>query len=258
MIAKRDIYDENFKLLIRKGTKVSCKVLEKLTKHGYYNPEDIISSKEAGTVTKKANIRNTERFELPNIILGDIIFESENKPWGIYVNALCNYLDWIYTHSINVSLISMKLAAELKYNYKELWNLGLGALLHDIGKLVIPKTIISKPGSLNDIEMNYVRRHCELGARTLEHFCLPKECTDVVLHHHERLDGSGYPEGLKADEISCNAKIVMIADAVDAITSGRPYRAPKKMDDAIKILKDEKGRYSFELIKLLETVLDLS
>jgi len=168
---------------------------------------------------------------------------------------LSNYVDWLYTHSIDVAVISLMMAIELGYSDEELFNIGLGTLLHDIGKLLIPKSIIQKPETLTDMEMSLVRQHCELGKSSLEGFNFPKEYTDIVMQHHERLDGSGYPKGLKGGEICRNARIVMIADAVDAITAYRPYRQPQAMDAAIKKLRDEKERYPQEFISLLEKIL---
>lgn len=270
MIAKRDIYDRNSNLLVAKGTEITDTIIKRLERLGLYNPKDIFDSEETinqnsksesvisitQDFSKKINIRNAKYLELPNKILSTIIFESKNKPWFMYINALSNYLDWIYTHSINVSLISTMMAVELKYNDKELWNISLGAFLHDLGMLLVPKFILSKPEPLNDMEMKYVQQHCELGMSTLKPLSLPKECTDVIMEHHERLDGSGYPRGIKGDEISRNAKIVMIADVIDEITSGRTYRGPMEMEDAFIIVKENKEKLSQELIELLEKILN--
>lgn len=164
-------------------------------------------------------------------------------------------MDWLYTHSVDVAIISLMMAVELGYSDEELTNLGIGAMLHDIGKLLIPKSIIQKPESLTGTEMSLIRQHCELGMSSLESFNLPKEYTDIVMQHHERLDGSGYPKGLRGDEICHNSRIVMIADTIDAITSYRPYRQPQSIDAAIKELRDEEEKYSQELISLLEKIL---
>ncbi|MEA4846345.1 MAG: HD domain-containing phosphohydrolase [Clostridiaceae bacterium] len=264
-LSKEDIYDENGILLLCKGQKMTDAVIAKLKRFGSYKSEEpvdpdakqkVVSSPVIQTFGARKNIRNDRILEYPNKILSTIIFESKTKPWWIYVNALSNYVDWIYTHSIDVAIISLMIAVELGYNDEELWNMGLGAFLHDIGKLLVPKPIIQKPGRLTDMEMVYMRQHCELGMSSLEPFCLPKKCTDIVLQHHERLDGSGYPKGLRGDEICRNARIVMIADAADAITSGRPYKQPRKIDAAIKILRNEKEKYSQELITLLEKILE--
>lgn len=209
----------------------------------------------AQALEKRINIHNDHSLQYSKMILSTIIDTSKTKSWWMLANALGNYVDWLYTHSIDVAIISIMIAVELEYSNEELWNLGLGAFLHDIGKLMIPKDIIQKPGSLTDIEINSMRQHCELGLNLLEPFSLSKECTDIVLQHHERLDGSGYPNGLKEDEICRSAKIVMIADAVDAITSVRPYKQPKEIDTAIRILRSDEEKYSKELVDLLQNML---
>lgn len=152
-------------------------------------------------------------------------------------------------------MISLMMAAELGYRDHELLNMGLVTLLHDVGMLLVPKNILLKPVPLTDTEMSYIRQHCQLGMSSLEEFKLSKEYTDIVLQHHERLDGSGYPKGLMSEEICYNAKIVMIADSVASITSFRPYRQPQSIDTAIKILRDDKEKYSQELVTLLEKIL---
>lgn len=264
-LTKEDIYDKNGILLLGKGQKMTNSVITKLKKLGSYKPEEsinfdvkqsVVPSPIAQAFGERMNIRNDRVLEYPYKVLSTIMFESKTKPWWIYVNALGNYVDWIYTHSIDVAIISLMIAVELGYTDEELWNIGLGAFLHDVGKLLIPKPIIQKPGPLNDMEMVYIRQHCELGMSSLEPFCLPKECTDIVLHHHERLDGSGYPKGLKGDDICRNTRIVMIADVVDAITSGRPYKPPQEMGAAIKILRSDERKYSKDLVSVLEKILE--
>ena len=200
------------------------------------------------------SVRNFSRLEEANRILSDIIFESKTKPWWIHVNALSNYVDWLYSHSINVATISLMIASELEYREEEMMNLGVAALLHDVGMLLVPKAILQKEAPLTETEMELVKQHCELGLSSLAGFDLPKEYMDVVLQHHERMDGSGYPKKLKGEVISYNARIVMVADAVDGITSSRPYKKARTMRQAIDILREEK-KYAPELIGLAENVL---
>ncbi len=203
----------------------------------------------------KINFKDRKNLQYVEKVLRDILKYSEKKPWWIFINALRNYVDWLYIHSVNVAIISMMIATEISYKDEELWELGLGAFLHDAGKLLIPKSIIEKPDFLNDIEMSYVRQHCELGVNALKACYAPKVCTDIVMKHHERLDGSGYPEGLTRSEIELNSRIVMIADVVDAIISGRPYRASRKMNEAIRVLKSEKEKYDEDMINILEMII---
>ena len=117
----------------------------------------------------------------------------------------------------------------------------LGGLLHDLGKIAVPDRVLLKPGPLNREEFAFIRKHPETGAvivRPLEPFTAPEA---VVLHHHERLDGKGYPSGLRGSEIPIAARIVSVSDAFDAITSDRPYRAGKSVDTAMQILQDGRG-----------------
>lgn len=271
-IAKKDIYDKNGVLLLGKGQKITDKVVEKLKRFGSYKPYDSVNLsykqnaaavqvEQTATVPilqafgERMRISNKRILERPTNVVNTIIFDSKAEPWWIYVNTLGNYVDWVYTHSINVAMISLMIAEKLGYSDKELWDIGLGAFLHDVGKLMIPKDILNKPGSLSNIEMRYMQQHCELGMSSIKIYSLKKECTDVILQHHERLDGNGYPKGLKGHEICGNAKITMVADAIDAITTGRPYKKAEDIDSAIRMLKNEEEKYPQELISLLETIL---
>ena len=115
--------------------------------------------------------------------------------------------------------------------------LRLGALLHDVGKLAVPSSVLLKRGPLTEAEFGQMRRHPAAGARMLETLGAPPTILPVVLHHHERWDGSGYPAGHKGEEIPLEARILCIADSFDAMTSTRPYRAPKLPDEAMAELE---------------------
>jgi putative nucleotidyltransferase with HDIG domain len=263
---KKDIYDDSGRLLLSKGHKVSGNAKRTLQKFGAFLPEksDDLNNKPDGilspiihTFGARKNISDNRIMEQPHRILTSILFSSKDKPWWIYVNALSNYVEWIYTHSIDVAMISLMLAIELGYSDKEQWELGLGAFLHDVGMLLIPESIIQKPGPLTDMERLCIRQHCELGISSLKSFNLPKACTDIVLQHHEHPDGSGYPKGLKDNEISRNAQIVMIADTLDRISSPQPYSQAQTINAAINILKNDERKYPQELVFSLGRVLEL-
>lgn len=260
----KDIYDINGMLLLRKGQKVTAKTKARLDKIGTYilkKPNDVDDNQEdvlapiLMELGERINIHDYNILTQPNEILNTLLFESKAQPWWIYVNALSNYEEWIYTHSINVAMISIMIAVEMGYSDEELFNIGLGALMHDVGMLLVPKSIIEKKSKLTDYEMNIVKQHCELGKSSLEGFNLSHEYIDIIMQHHERLDGSGYPYGLKGYEICRNARIVMVANSIDAITSYRPYRPPYDMNTAIEILRSEEGKYPQEIITLLERIL---
>lgn len=164
---------------------------------------------------------------------------------------LQRFSSWVYEHSVNVALISTILAVELGYDEKSMRELCIGALLHDIGKLLIPKAILQKPGKLNEAEMEIMRQHSVLGYNIIANLDMRSGSKAIVLQHHERLDGSGYPFGLFKNSISEGSKIVMLADTLDAMTSCRPYRKALTADSAIEIIKDEKGKYSEDILDIL-------
>jgi putative nucleotidyltransferase with HDIG domain len=116
-----------------------------------------------------------------------------------------------------------------------------GFLLHDIGKLSVPDALLFKPGPLSDEERALVRRHPEVGAEILHHIDFLDEAKTVVRHHHERWDGDGYPDGLAGDAIPLPARVFALADALDALTSARPYRTASSFADARVLIVRESG-----------------
>jgi len=120
--------------------------------------------------------------------------------------------------------------------------LELGALLHDIGDIRIPESVLHKPGPLTSEERLLAQGHPQAGVEILEVVPLLTPALDVVAGHHERYDGGGYPQGLKADEIPLVARVFAVADALDAMTHDRPHRPARPLDDALEALKDEAGR----------------
>ena len=128
-------------------------------------------------------------------------------------------------HSQRVTLYSAKIAKELGVAEHELKTIAMGAWLHDIGKLAIPDAILLKPGALTEEEWTIMRSHAQLGFDLVKRITFLADAAEIVLTHHERCDGSGYPRGLKTTDIPAGARIFAIADTVDAMTSDRPYRS---------------------------------
>jgi cyclic di-GMP phosphodiesterase len=135
-------------------------------------------------------------------------------------------------HSERVVAYCLRLARELKVQDGDLITLEHGALLHDIGKIGVPDAILLKRGSLTEEEWFHMRRHVDYGAQILDGIDFLEGATKIVAQHHERYDGSGYPTGLEGDLICLGARIFAVADAVDAITSDRPYRGARPFDAA--------------------------
>jgi response regulator RpfG family c-di-GMP phosphodiesterase len=145
-------------------------------------------------------------------------------------------------HSDRVVIYSLRLGRELGLDQAELKALELGALFHDIGKIGIEDKILLKPRHLSREEWVEMRKHPEKGTRIIERIPHLRGALPVVAQHHERWDGRGYPMGLAGEEIDLKARIFAVADAVDAVTSNRPYDKPRSFEDAYKELRRGAGK----------------
>src|SRR6266498_277746 len=144
-------------------------------------------------------------------------------------------------HSTRVSRLTCLLGDEIGLNGHQLKALERGALLHDIGKIGINDTILHKPGKLTDDEWKVMRIHPDIGARIVEGIPFLQETLPVIRYHHERWDGSGYPVGLRGDDIPIQARIFAVADVFDALTSSRTYRKKSSPDEAVQYLREQAG-----------------
>jgi HD-GYP domain-containing protein (c-di-GMP phosphodiesterase class II) len=138
----------------------------------------------------------------------------------------------------------------------ELREFALGCLLHDIGKTGISDWILNKPGKLDEQEFDEVKKHPQLGVELMKD-SVSDLALDVILHHHERYDGTGYPEGLVGKQISDNAKIASIADVYDALTTNRPYSDARKPFNAVLLMKEQMVGH-FEQEKFIKFIYMLS
>lgn len=145
-------------------------------------------------------------------------------------------------HSDRVAAVARIIAREVGYSNERTERLHLTGLLHDIGKVGVPDQVLNKPGRLNDDEHGAIQQHPEIGYEILRSIPSLKDVLPGVLHHHECLDGTGYPHGLRGDEIPLDARILAVADAFDAMTSDRPYRSGMPVSRAISILTEGAGQ----------------
>jgi diguanylate cyclase (GGDEF)-like protein/putative nucleotidyltransferase with HDIG domain len=146
-----------------------------------------------------------------------------------------------HQHILRVQRYALVIAEHMKLTGAELEAVRTGALLHDIGKLGVPEYILLKPGRLTDEEYTKIKKHPEIGAAILDPVDFPWPVVSAVKYHHERWDGTGYPEGLKGDQIPLIARILAVADVYDALTSVRPYREAWKHAAAIEWIKEQSG-----------------
>jgi putative nucleotidyltransferase with HDIG domain len=161
------------------------------------------------------------------------------------VKALSSSVDardkYTHDHSNRVSRLACRLAREMGFPETTVEKIEGGALLHDIGKISVDTEVLSKPGPLDDDEMEMIRQHPLNSADIISRLRLLRESAEIVVQHHERPDGRGYPEGLRGHEISVGARILNVADAFDAMTTDRPYRKKRSLDEAIDELSNGSG-----------------
>jgi putative nucleotidyltransferase with HDIG domain len=152
--------------------------------------------------------------------------------------------DYTYLHSVAVCALMVALSHVLKLDEKATRDAGMAGLLHDLGKALMPMEVLNKPGKLTDEEFSIIKSHPVEGHRLLVEGGTAGEVSlDVCLHHHEKIDGSGYPKGLKDGEISLFAKMGTVCDVYDAITSNRPYKAGWDPAESIRKMTEWKGHF---------------
>jgi putative nucleotidyltransferase with HDIG domain len=174
-----------------------------------------------------------------------LIEDMEHLTLGT-IEALARTVDakssWTSGHSERVAEMAVKIARAMGWDDKRLETLFRGGLLHDIGKIGVPLAILDKPGKLTEEEYAKVKDHSAIGAKILEPINAYADIIPMVIQHHERYDGKGYPRGLAGKAIDINARILAVADVYDALISSRPYRQGWIEDKVVELLKNEAGR----------------
>lgn len=144
-------------------------------------------------------------------------------------------------HQQRVAELAVAIAHEMGLDEKRVYGIYLAGIVHDLGKINVPSEILSRPGRLQEIEFALIKAHAKAGYDILKSVDFPWPIADIVLQHHERIDGSGYPQGLKGNEILLEAKIIAVADVVEAISSHRPYRPAFKIEESLKEISEHCG-----------------
>ncbi len=158
-------------------------------------------------------------------------------------NAIAKRDHGTSAHNYRVTLYAINIATVIGRAEKDLKSLIKGSFLHDVGKIGIRDTILLKKGNLTAKEFEIMKRHVQHGSDIIAGYPWLSDCVDIVLHHHEKFDGTGYMSGLKEEEIPMNARIFAVADVFDALTSIRPYKPALSYDEAISIMKKGRGSH---------------
>jgi putative two-component system response regulator len=161
------------------------------------------------------------------------------------------------SHVLRVQHYTEQLALEMGVSAIDAEHFGLMSILHDIGKLYIPDNILKKPAKLDDEEWNHMQRHAEFGIKILGENPFFAVAREIAVAHHEKFDGSGYPKGLKGNDIPLSARIVAVADVFDALTSRRPYKEPWPVEKAIATMQSQAGlHFDPIIVNCMSTLLE--
>ncbi len=193
----------------------------------------------AGKITGLCGFSNdiTERVQAENELRNSFVQLAETVS-----RAMESHDPYTAGHQRRVAELARAIGKKMGLDKERLMGLYIGGLLHDIGKISIPEEILTYPGRLTEAEWAIIRTHPRRGYEILKNTRFPWPVAEVALQHHERLDGSGYPTGLKDDEIILEARILAVADVVEAMSSHRPYRPTRGIDKALAEIKKNKGR----------------
>lgn len=177
----------------------------------------------------------------------------------VHITDLKSYDEYTYHHSLSVAVLSIAIAQSLGLSGEQLRSIGRCGMLHDIGKILLPVDIINKPRRLNNTEFYIVKQHSKKGYDYLRKGKIEDETIrQGILCHHEKIDGTGYPNGLRGKELPLFARIVTVADVYDAVTSYRPYRKPMSPAEAIEIIMSEVGcAFDYEVVIAFISKLEL-
>ncbi|MGE5372607.1 MAG: HD-GYP domain-containing protein [Solirubrobacterales bacterium] len=257
MIVARAIVDNDGKPLMAQNSMLTDQAIGKLrqigvgsiyTKNGIGDidvPENIsvrvVDSISESMKTLLKTFRTGKSFDMSSLVKGvDLLIADimANRHLLLQLDDIRNHGTYLLYHSINVAAFSVMVGLALGYNERNLMELGLGALLHDVGMTTVNPDILNKPEALDSAEIRIVQRHPEIGYNILQtHREVSPTVSHIVYQHHERVDGSGYPRRLKSEQILEYAKIVAVADTYDAVVSDRPYRKGYSVTDGVILLQ---------------------
>lgn len=172
-------------------------------------------------------------------------FEKLRKTMGGIIETMARMLEtrdpYTAGHQRRVSDLARTIAYSMNLSEDKVEAIRMSSIIHDIGKISIPAEILSKPGKLSDIEFNMMKTHPQTGYDILRNIEFPWDVAEIIYQHHEKIDGSGYPRGLKNDEIMMEAKIITVADIVEAMASHRPYRPALGIDSALEEIQKNRN-----------------
>jgi HD-GYP domain-containing protein (c-di-GMP phosphodiesterase class II) len=263
MVVARTVMGSDGRHFINENTELTVNLIKKLQELGIpsvfvkdyltdMEADDIVSNKVLATVSSTLKhslntfcngkgLEMTSLRKMVNLLIDEVIL---NRNTLIQKEEIHSHDDYLLFHPINVSIYAIMTGLSLGYPEGNIVDLGLGTLLHDIGMIAIDRSIINNPGTLNPQEMDIIKQHPEAGFNILRSYHeLSTTSAHIAYQHHERVDGSGYPRGLRDKEIVEYAKITAVVDTFDAVISDHPYRKAYSTIDGLTVLKGLRNTY---------------
>lgn len=275
----KTIYGKNGEVMLRKGTIIKELFIRRLKQLGYPGIyindsfseniiiEEIISEelrqKATFTIKKIFNTIESSPSSVKSLnanvaVLKSIVDEIMSQIVStdialINIRDLKNFDDYTYYHSVNVAVLSIVIGKALGLKEEQLRELGMSAILHDVGKIFVGSEIINKPELLTNEEYEKVKEHSKEGYKYLkDDFNVPSKVYVSILQHHENYDGKGYPQGISKEQIYLYARIITVADVYDALTSERPYKKAETPNKALEyILQNEGKKFDPQVVKVV-------
>jgi len=188
-------------------------------------------------------------------------YRKLQKTLSDIINTLASIIEvrdpYTSGHQKRVAQLAVAIAEEMGLDDNRIESIRVASLIHDIGKMNLPESILTRPGRLSEIEYDMIKTHSQLGYDIMRRVEFPWPIADIILQHHERMNGSGYPKGLKGDEIMLEARIIGVADVVEAMASHRPYRPALGMNTALEEINKGKGKlYDVDVAKACKRVIN--
>jgi HD-GYP domain-containing protein (c-di-GMP phosphodiesterase class II) len=274
MVLARDVFDESYTLLLSKGTTLTVEMVERLQKFESTDffvrdlspdlkeeHEKLLAQRLSASHTRVINTvsRNlkavTENQSLDTDILKNMVDEIQNQV-NLSSNILLNlshiktFDTYLFSHVVNVSVLTLIIGRQLQLSDQEREDLGLAALLHDFGMVKMNNALFDHDRKLSSEEWEQIKRHPEYSAELLKSSGnFAPDIIAAIMDHHERLDGSGYPQGKKGPEINYFGKIIAVADVYDACISPRKYRNRLTPRQALKNLLGQSNQFDLEILR---------
>jgi HD-GYP domain len=276
MILAKPLYSENGNFLLGQGTQIIDPYIKRIKELGYngiYIDDELskgieiknlisdnLKNKSVQTLksiyintSNSQNSRFTDKTEKIEELIDKIIDEIlENDSIMVNLIDLKVYDDYTYYHSVSVTTLAIVLGTAVPLSKNELCELGMAAMLHDIGKLFVDKSVLNKNGELTEEEFDTIKNHSYLGYRFLkDRASIPVKSAVAILQHHEKFNGNGYPNGTVGTDISLYGRILSVVDVYDALTSDRCYRKALMPSEAMEYLMGNGGvMFDPEIVKL--------